>query len=332
MTSQEIAEMHLHSMGSSWDAFPARDVDAGAIDLKRVENYVRLANATGGRKIEDEKPLEVLKKLKLIREGKPTWASILLFGKESSTPILLSPVHCGRFRSDKTQIIDDLMVEENLIKQVEDVMKFITRHISVRYEFEGKPRRREIWEYPLDALREAVINAIVHRDYTFPANVQVEIYDDDVRIWSPGKLPLGITIQDLYKKPHDSVLRNKLIAQIFFDIGYIERYGTGTTKIMELCKEHGIPSPEFREDSGGFSVIFRKDIYTEEYLESLGLNERQIKAVMYVKEKGRITNKEYVKINGITRETAKRDLSDLVDKGILKVVGKGRGIYYVIGS
>lgn len=330
MTPQEIAEIHLHSMGSSWDAFPARDVDVGAIDPKKVENYAKIANATGRRKIEDEKPLEVLKKLKLIRGEKPTWASILLFGKEPPTPVLLSPVHCGRFRIDKTQIIDDLMVEDDLIAQVGETMKFITRHISVRYEFDGKPRRKEVWEYPLGALREAVINAIVHRDYTFPANVQVEIYDDNVRIWSPGKLPLGITIEDLYKKPHDSVLRNKLIAQVFFDIGYIERYGTGTTKIMELCKEHGIPLPEFREDSGGFSVIFRKDVYTEEYLMGLGLNERQIKAVMYVKEKGKITNREYRELAELSDEGARIDLKMLVEKGVLQIMGKGRSARYVL--
>jgi len=209
-------------------------------------------------------------------------------------------------------------------------MKFITRHISVRYEFEGKPRRREVWEYPLGALREAVINAIVHRDYAFPANVQVEIYDDNIRIWSPGKLPLGITVEDLYKKPHDSVLRNKLIAQVFFDIGYIERYGTGTTKIMELCKEHGIPPPEFREGSGGFSVIFRKDIYTEEYLKSLGLNERQIKAVMYVKREGEITNKDHQELNKVHRNTATKDLEHLVKLRILKRTGHGRSSCYKI--
>lgn len=330
MTPQEIAEMHFHSIGSSWDAFPSGDMDVGDLDLKKVENYVRMANATGRRKIENEKPLEVLKKLKLLRNGKPTWGSILVFGKESPTLMLLSPVHCGRFKMDKTQIIDDLMVGDDLITQVDETMKFITRHVSVRYEFEGKPRRKEIWEYPLDALREEVINAIVHRDYTFPANVQVEIYDDGIRIWSPGKLPLGITVEELYKKPHDSVLRNKLIAQVFFDIGYIERYGTGTTKIMELCKEHGIPLPEFEEVSGGFSVVFRKDVYTEEYLRGLGLNERQVRGVTYVKEKEKITNREYQEINQVSNKTAYLELSGAVEKGVFAVKGSGKQTRYVL--
>lgn len=176
-----------------------------------------------------------------------------------------------------------------------------------------------------------MINAIVHRDYRIPANIQLEIYDDRIEIWSPGKLPPGITVEDLYKKEHQSVVRNQLIAQVFYDIGFIERYGSGTTKIIELCKEHGLPLPEFKEIFNGFLVIFRKDVYTEGYLRNLGLNERQIKAVFYVKEKGRITNKEYRKLNGVSQRTATRDLTKLVSIGIFEQIGiTGRGTFYII--
>ncbi len=201
----------------------------------------------------------------------------------------------------------------------------------MKYEFEGKPKRKEVWEYPLEALREAVINAIVHRDYAAPSNVQVEIYDDRIEIWNPGRLLPGITIEDLYKKEHKSVIRNKLIAQVFYDIGYIEKYGSGTIKIIDLCKQHGIPLPEFKEVSGGFSVTFRKDIYTEEHLRNLGLNERQIKAVMYIKEKGKITNKEYRGMFGITDRMALIDLSELCSKNLFERIGKtGRKTEYIL--
>lgn len=328
MTPQEISEMHIHSMGTSWDAFPARDTTLDDINFKRVEKYIREANATGRRKIEDS-PADVLQKLDLIKDGKATWAAVLTFGKEPQRSLSQSAAHCGRFRLDKTQIIDDLMVEADLIGQVDEVMKFVTRHISVRYEFEGKPRRKEIWEYPLEALREAIINAIVHRDYTAPSNVQVEIYDDRIEIWNPGRLLPGITIEDLYKKEHKSVVRNKLIAQVFYDIGYIEKYGSGTIKIVDLCRRHGLPSPEFKEVFGGFSVIFRKDIYTEEYLRILGLNERQIKAVMYVKEKGSINLSSFKTIVAdVSDKTLYRDLQELVSKGVLKELGIKKGRRY----
>ena len=328
MTPNEIAELHNLSTGISWDAFEC-DITIEDLDRTKVETYMRFANSTGRRNFREDW-ITVLKKLGLVKD-KPTWAALLLFGKEPQKPLLQSAVHCGRFKKNKTTILDDLMIETDLIHAVDEVMKFITRHISVKYEFTGEPRRKEIWEYPLEALREAVINAIVHRDYTIPANVQVEIYDDRIEIWSPGKLPPGISIEDLYREEHRSVIRNKLIAQVFYDIGYIEKYGTGTVKIIELCKAHELPMPEFKEVSGGFAVIFRKDIYTEEYLRNLRLNDRQIRAVMYVKEKGKITNKEYQTLNGVSERTATRDLSKLVSLNIFEQIGStGKGTFYLL--
>ena len=127
------------------------------------------------------------------------------------------------------------------------------------------------------------------------------------------------------------MIRNKLIAQVFYDIGYIEKYGSGTTKIIELCRENNLPLPEFKEVSNGFLVVFRKDIYTEDYLKKLGLNERQIKAVTYVKEKGRITNKEYQDLNNVSKATATRELKALEEKEILVRVGiTGKGTFYIL--
>jgi len=124
-------------------------------------------------------------------------------------------------------------------------------------------------------------------------------------------------------------LRNPLIAKVFYLAGYIEQYGSGTVRMVEWMKEADLPEPEYKEELGGFSVYFYKDIYTEENLRGMGLNERQIKAVIYVKEKGRITNKEYQAINNISRQMATIDLSILADKGIFARIGKvGRGIAY----
>ncbi|MCJ7812814.1 helix-turn-helix domain-containing protein [bacterium] len=329
MTPSEISEMHLYSMRLSWDVFPVEGKSIKDIDMKKVRAYIRASHKTGRRKIADT-PFEVLKKLEFVNEDKITWAALLIFGKEPQRPLLQSAVHCERFKKDKTVIIDDLMIETDLISQVDEVMKFIIRHLSVRYEFEGKPRRKEIWEYPLDALREAVVNAIVHRDYAAPSNVQVEIYDDHIQIWNPGRLLLGITVEDLYKKDHKSVIRNRLIAQVFYDIGYIEKYGSGTIKILDFCRQQGIPTPKFQEGFGGFSVMFRKDVYTEEYLHNLGLNERQIKAVMYVKERERITNREYQTLTTVSNKTAYLELSDLLGKDVFMVEGAGKKVSYTL--
>lgn len=331
LTPKEISEMHLQTIGSSWDSYPAREAKIENIDIEKVKNYIRLANEAGRRKIA-EKPLQVLEKLDLIKEGKPTWAVILLFGEEPQRFVLQAKIHCGRFKVSKLNILDDKMIEGDLIAQVEEAMDFIKKHTSVRFEITGRPRREEIWEYPLQAMREGIINAIVHRDYTAPSEIQIEIYDDRIEIWNPGRLPPALSIGDLYKENHKSIPRNRVIAQIFYDAELIEKYGSGTTRMLELCKKREI-FLEFREISGGLSAIFRKDIYTEEYLRDMGMNERQIKAVLYAKESKRITNKEYQQVCNTSERTASRELSELVKKSVFRQIGiTGKGTAYILAA
>lgn len=116
---------------------------------------------------------------------------------------------------------------------------------------------------------------------------------------------------------------------MYFKAGLIEAWGRGTIKITDECKKSGLPEPEFKEEFGGFAVYFYKDIYTEEKLREMGLKERQIKAVMYVKEKGKITNREYQALTGIKERLATMELNDLVNKNVLVKHGTtGRGTYY----
>lgn len=327
ITPKEIAELHLQTVSSSWDSYPVKDACLDDINLEKVKEYIKLANETGRRKIE-EKPIEVLKKMELIKNNKPVWAAILLFGREPQKFISQAKIHCGRFK-DEITIINDEMIEETLFKQVEKVMEFVKKNISVEFVITGKPRREEVWEYPLDAVREAVINAIAHRDYTELSEIQIRVYDDKLIVWSPGKLPLGITLDDLFK-PHKSVLRNKLVAQVFYDIGLIEQWGTGIKRMINSCLRHGLPEPKFKEHQG-FKVIFSKDIFTEDYLKSLDLNKRQIKAVGFVKKRKKIINKEYREKFNVSERTASRELGYLVEKNIFEQVGAtGRGTYYRI--
>ena len=173
-----------------------------------------------------------------------------------------------------------------------------------------------------------MINAVCHRDYTLPSNIEIRIHDDKMIVWSPGGLPVGITLEDLYK-PHSSVLRNKKIAGIFYDIGLIEQWGSGIDKMRKTCLNAGLPEPDF-EEYQGFRVIFRKEILTEDYLRKIGLNERQIRAVMHVKEIGKITNKEYREFTGLSDEGARTDLNELVRKEIFQPKGSGRSAHYVL--
>jgi ATP-dependent DNA helicase RecG len=208
-------------------------------------------------------------------------------------------------------------------------MEFVRKNIQVEFVMTGKPERKQIWEYPLEALREAVVNTICHRDYIIPSNVEIRIYDNKLIIWNPGGLPFGISLNDIFK-PHSSVLRNKGIGGILYDIGWIEQWGSGIDKMRESCAKAGLPEPKFEEYQGGFRITFLKDIYTEEYLRGLGLNERQIKAVMHVKERGKITNREYREMSGLSDEGVRIDINRLIEKNILQEKGKGRNTFYII--
>ena len=123
---------------------------------------------------------------------------------------------------------------------------------------------------------------------------------------------------------------NPRIAEVFYYAGYVEESGTGTLRMIRRMKEAGLPEPEFKEEYGGFSVYLYKDVYTEDYLNELGLSERQIAGVLHAKRLGRLTNKKYRELVGLSDEGARMDLSDLVRRGLLEKRGKGRGAHYVL--
>jgi len=331
-TTREMSPEKLRSLllrGKTWDSLTDR-FSLEEIDTETIRRFVRLAVEKNRLSdvSQDEPPEVVLEKLELMVDGKLTNGAILLFGRNPQKPFINLCVRIGRFKTETT-IIDDKWAKGNLFQQFDETLNIVKQHISVRYEIKGI-EREDIWDYPLPALREVVLNALIHRDYFNIANfATIKVYDDHIWVSNPGGLPEGITVEQL-KRPHQSCLRNPLIAKVFYLAGYIEQYGSGTVRMVEWMKEAGLPEPEYKEEMGGFSVYFYKDIYTEENLRKMGLNERQIKAVMYVKEKGKITNKEYQGVNGVSNKTAYLELSDAVEKGVLVLEGSGRGIGYTL--
>ncbi len=329
MNAQEISEMHLQATGMSWDRFPAVGKSLEDLDLEKVKRYMRKAAETGRKAFsEGESPLQVLEKMELVKDGRPTWAAGLLFRKDDKPFLSQAVVHCGRFK-DNTVVIDDRLIEGTLFEQIEEAMAFVRKNTNVKFVMTGRPEREEVWDYPLEAVREAVVNAVCHRDYTSLSNIEIRIYDEELIVWSPGGLPLGITLEDLFKS-HASKLRNRGIAEVFFDARLIEQWGSGIEKMQKYCRNAGLPEPVF-EEYQGFRVIFRKGLYNEEYLRELGLNERQIGAFFYVKEKERITNKEYQELCKVKDRLATKELKDLVTRDIFKKIGTtGKGTYYII--
>ena len=329
MQPHEIAEMHLQSIGSSWDLTTTLKTTLADLDPAKVADYVKKANETGRRSIApDESPQTVLEKIGLVQDSKPTWAALLLFGKDPQRFLSQAIMHCGLFNTDEISVLDDRMVMGTIIEQVNDAMEFIRKNIRVAFVMTGEPERKQVWDYPVEALREAVINAVCHRDYTISSSVEIRILRESLKVWSPGRLAPGITLPELFTS-HASVLRNKGIAQVLYDIGWIERWGSGIQKMRSASAEAGLPEPVFQEDQG-FSVIFRKDVFNRDYLVRAGLSERLISAVLYARENGKITNADYQRIADVSAATARRDLKDLVDKNILDMKGVRKGIYYVL--
>ncbi len=256
-------------------------------------------------------------------------AAILLFHPTPENFVTGAYIKIGYFETD-----DDLKFQDeihgNLFEQIEKTMDLLfTKYIKAPISYEGI-NRVETYEYPKDAVREALLNAIAHKDYSGGVPIQISVYSDKIIIWNEGQLPENWTVKNLLEK-HASRPYNPDIANALFRSGYIESWGRGTIKIIIECKQAGIPEPVFSYDSSDISVEFRKDIYNEKYLQSLNLTERQIKAVLYVKEKGKITNSDYQTLNDISRETATRDLKELIDKQLIKPSGqKGAGAFYTL--
>ena len=191
----------------------------------------------------------------------------------------------------------------------------------------------ESWEYPYEAIREVILNAIVHRDY-MGAPIQISVYDDKLIVWNEGSLPEDLTFEDL-KKKHSSHPHNPILASTFFKGGLIEVWGRGTIKIINECKKAGLPEPIIEYSSGGISVTILKNQFNEKNLISKGLSTRQIKAIDYLKENKQITNKIYQEICNVSKATATRDLTELIEKfNLLERLGDvGAGTSYkLIGS
>lgn len=337
--AEQLGKYFVANLGVQWDSV----TDGYALDLidpAAVQRFLELAKSRLPFAKENDSLKGILQKLGLIRDGKITRGAVLLFGKDPQALFTSSQIHMGRFKDDIT-IIDDKILKGNLFEQLEGTTQLFRTYLQVRYEFEGKSRedeplsamqRQEIWDYPLKALREAVINALIHRDY-FQAGqeIQIRVYDERVVITNPGTLPDGMTVEELKTEGHRSMPRNSLLAQVFYYGELLEKWGTGTSRMISLCRAQGILEPEFSAKPDSFSVTFSKDIYATERLVALGLSERQVKAVLYAKEHGAITNKAYREIAAVTDRTALRDLNNLLDRHIFKKQDKkGKATEYIL--
>jgi len=334
MSKNEYERLILekHKKRLQFDKQICKETSLENINRKRVRWFIKEAKRYRGLDIDDNLSTEeTLERLKLIKDKRLTNAAILLFGKNPQRLFLQTVIKAIRFRG--TDVTEDMLdfktIEGDILNQLKRAEDFIFEHIPKQaWIEENKLQRQEKWLYPPKAIREALANALAHRDYKTTSNIQIRIFDDRLELWNPGCLPQSLTIEKL-KIKHDSIPRNPLIARVFFWVKYVEEVGTGTNKIIKWCKEWELPEPDFEETGTSFILTFRRYYIDESILERL--NERQKKAIKYLRENKKITNKECRKINpDISDRTALKDLKDLVEKKVIIAKGTKKYRYYML--
>jgi len=257
LSANEVANMHLQTMNSSWDMYPDPIHSTDDISLDKVRGCMDIL-ADNGITI-GEPPSAFLAKYDLLRDGKPTNAAYLMFKNRNSID---TTIELGRFQ-DPVTIKDTARTKSDILTQVDEVLNYVRKHINVEVIITGSARNTQRWQYPMAAIREIVLNMIIHRDYRSASDSIVKIFNDRIEFYNPGRLPDTISIEDLLSGEYKSTPRNKKVADVFKDLGLIEKYGSGIRRIMGYFQEEGRPLPEFRNISDGFQVTIFSEMVVE---------------------------------------------------------------------
>lgn len=266
----------------------------------------------------------------------PTYAGLLLFGHHPQHWVHSAEVLVARYAGTT---MDDRFVKEQvqgtLPEQIRQAESFVVGNMRRGVKLAGLERIEET-EYPIEAVREAIVNAVAHRDYQIRGDeIRLLLFSDRIEFYSPGRLPGHVTVENLVDERFS---RNETIVQVLSDMGFIERLGYGIDRILRRMAQAGLPAPRFAETGAGFQVTLYGrgaamggQAAGARRWRGLGLNERQEAALDYLSERGRITNREYQELcPDVSPETIRRDLADMVSQGLLLRIGDKRATYYIL--
>jgi len=277
-------------------------------------------------------PLEFLLKNELLLDGdKISNACYLMFCKDEN---LFSTVQMGHFASEIV-IKDDVSNSGDIIGQIEEVMSFVRKHINKEIIISDKQIENiQRWQYPLDGIRELVLNMIIHRDYTSSSDSQIKIFPDRILFFNPGSLPDSITIEQLLANTYVSTPRNRQIAKIVKEMGLIEKYGTGIKRVRRMFLDYGLHEPCFETIPGGFAVtIFSIAAGTSKNVNDPvndPVNDRQ-KIIIKLIENDKFITKELIAEKcQVSLETIKRDIRKLKKLKLIKRVGSDKVGYWQV--
>jgi ATP-dependent DNA helicase RecG len=317
-------------------SFGARQVHSATMedfDPQKINRYLQSIPALAALS-----PQEALLKRGCLtgpQENSPTMAGILLFAKDVERFLnneVIVVRYAGREMSDEFVRED---VRDTLPEQIRRAESAVLANLRTGARLLSLQREDRL-EYPLKAVREAIVNAVAHRDYGLHGDgIRISIFSDRIEFYSPGRLPGHVTVDNIVDERFS---RNGVIVQVLSDMGFIERLGYGIDRMIKLMAEEGLPLPLFRETANGFVVTLYgpgEDFLPEKgsrhrQWRLMGLNERQIKALEHLSEHERITNREYQDLcPDVSTETIRRDLANLVKRDILLKIGDKRATYYI---
>ena len=264
------------------------------------------------------------------------WPAYLLFGHSPQQFLRSAEVICVRYAGN---IMGDEFVRQDvggcLGDQIRQAEAFVMSNMRRGMKIRGL-EREDTAEYPIAVVREAIVNAIAHRDYSVRGEgIRLFMFSDRLEVYSPGRLPGHVTLENLVEERYS---RNEAVVSVLSDMGYIERLGYGIDRMIATMTDYGLPAPLFEETAAGFKVTLRSaglDLVSAEPSRQrwghLFLNERQEQALVYIQAHGRITNSDYQQlVPDVSPETIRRDLADLVEKNLLLRIGEKRATYYIL--
>jgi ATP-dependent DNA helicase RecG len=328
MTQKEIKLLfEENNFKSGFEERINKDATLDDISIDKIKNYFNEANIA----IDKFSINDILTSLKLLKNGTIKNAAILFFAKHPRDIIMQCQMTCVAFKGTKgVHIYDRIDIQDDLLSQFNGAMTFLQKHLNVRSEIE-EINRKDIYEIPLNALRESVANAIMHRNYDLRGtSIMVEVHEDRVEIVNPGGIPPGVDIKSLMRV---SMRRNELIADLFARIDKAERIGSGLRRIGEIMDAANLPHPKI-ESNLFFRIIFERPFYTKPKKQDTPQTSEKISDVILteIRKNPKISARELSEILGISSRAVEKHISKLKAEGILERIGHERtGYWKIIG-
>jgi ATP-dependent DNA helicase RecG len=345
LPSRDLRRLMIERGEGSFETEITRGASLEDIDWDKAKAYV--AGLTGIGEVNVERVL-VKRGCLAYQDGslRPTNAGILLFGKDPQLHMRSAEITAARFAGET---MSDTFTRQDILGTLPDQIRraetFLVDNLRKGVQLGSTMARDERFEYPLEAARELVVNAVAHRDYSIKGDsIRLFLFSNRMEVTSPGGLPGPVTIANI---KDERFSRNPAIVQVLSDMGFIERLGYGVDRVIALMRQQSLREPEFEETAGGFRVILHNHVEAAspeekpaaptielkgEY-KGVAVNPRQEVALAYLHAEGntRITNSDLQQLcPDVHPETLRRDLADLVTKDILRKMGEKRGSYYVL--